>query len=317
MRFVSLGLSAHRPEMIPLMAEAMRRHAAIFLEEPPTPGFGPMLEGELSIEEYLLPVDVEYPAFSRALCRLMRELHAEGRRIHQVEPYYESLFWVHEFFAGGGGPDELARDSLHYHVHRAERAATGTLLAYYQATGGVSFEDTVAAVVRFARADAARFRLRDSLRAQALAPLMGGVHPAYVECGLMHVALRGLLRRRLAPGTRVRSLYLADTALKSLGENGSLFGPGDLLTLLFVFHPNLGRTKRVELLAARSLIYSKIAAKEEVEDAAGTFPHLRDELACIRAARRLSLEECRRLFARIRRRGTSEARREVMRHLAP
>ena len=316
MRVVSLGLSAHRPEMVPLIAEAMRRHAAVFLEEPPAPGFASMLSGELPVEEYLLPLDLEYPAFSRAMCRLLRELHAEGRHIRQVEPYVESLLRVHECFAGGRGPGDLAPDSLEAHVHRAERAATATLLSYYQTAAAGTFEDTVAAVVRFARADAARFRMRDSLRAQALAPLVGEFPSSYVECGLMHVSLRGLLRGRLAPEDRVQPLYLADAALKAMGESGSLFGPGDVLTLLFVFHPHLAPAQWVELLAARALIYSKIAAKEEAEDD-GTFPHLRDELACIRAARSLSFEDCRRLFAQIRRGGTSEARRVVMRDPAP
>jgi len=50
-----------------------------FLGEPPAPGFDRMLRGKLSVDDYLLPIDVEYPRFSREMCRLLRELHAEGR----------------------------------------------------------------------------------------------------------------------------------------------------------------------------------------------------------------------------------------------
>jgi hypothetical protein len=46
MQKVSVGLSLHRPEMIPLISEAMRRPEAIFLEEPPAPGFDQMIRGE-------------------------------------------------------------------------------------------------------------------------------------------------------------------------------------------------------------------------------------------------------------------------------
>jgi len=35
----------HRPEMIPLIADQMQQHEAIFLEEPPTADFEQMLKG--------------------------------------------------------------------------------------------------------------------------------------------------------------------------------------------------------------------------------------------------------------------------------
>ena len=109
MQQVFVGLSLHRPEMITLISEAMRSSKAIFLEEPPAPGFDQMIRGELSIDDYLLPIDVEYPAFSRNMCCLLRELHAEGKKIHQVEPFIESLLSIHEFFAEGHKPDDLTR----------------------------------------------------------------------------------------------------------------------------------------------------------------------------------------------------------------
>jgi hypothetical protein len=71
------------------------------------------------------------------------------------------------------GFDQMLRgDSIQYHVYRAERAATGALLAYHQCAAAGSFDETLAAVIHFAQADAARFRWRDSLRAQALAALI-------------------------------------------------------------------------------------------------------------------------------------------------
>jgi hypothetical protein len=313
MREICLGFGLHRPETLPAISEAMRRHDAVFLEEPPTPGFDSMLRGKLAVDDYLLSVDAEYPAFSRAMCRLMRELHAEGKPIHQVEPFIETLLQVHEFFADGRGPSDLPRDSLEFFVHRSEQAASGALLAYYQAVESGSFEKAVAAVVRFAQADAARFRLRDSLRAQALTPLLLTYPSSFVECGLMHFQLLGLLRRRLPPPSRVRPLFLAEAALTALGARGRLYGPGDRLTLLYVFQRDTRQTRRAALLAAQSMVYSKILLKQETENATGTFPHLRDELACIRAADQLSFEDCRRLFPLIRRASTSEARLAVAR----
>ena len=311
MQQVSVGLGLHRPEMIPMISKAMRRHDAVFLEEPPAPGFDRMLRGKLSVDDYLLPIDVEYPRFSREMCRLLRELHAEGKKLHQVEPFIESLVHIHELFANGRRPDDLSRDSIHFHVYRAERAATGALLAYYQTVAAGSFESSIEAVIRFARADAARFRLRDSLRAQALVSLVQEYPSTYVEAGLIHYHLWRLLRERLRAQARVRPLFLASAALESLGENGHIFGPGDQLTLLYIFHPAISQPAREKLLAARSMIYSKILEKQEMGDDEHPFPHLRDEIACIRAVRKLSIDDCRSLFPRVRRAGSPEARRLV------
>ena len=88
---ITLGLLVHRPEMIPLIADRMRCHDAIFLEEPPADGSEPMLTRALAVDDYLRPLDVEYPAFSRDMCHLLWELHAEGKKIFQVEPFLEIL----------------------------------------------------------------------------------------------------------------------------------------------------------------------------------------------------------------------------------
>lgn len=305
---ITVGLSLHRPEMIPWVAERMRQHEAIFMEESGSPDFQQMLAGELAIEDYLLPLDVEYPDFSRAMCLLQRELHVEGKAIHQVEPFIETLIHIQEFFAEGGRPDNLASDSLAYHVYRAEKAATAALLAYYQTVVTGPFEDAVDSVLRFARVDAARFRLRDSLRAQELARLIPKYSTSYVEAGLMHYQLWRLLQRLLPSSARAKPVFLANPVLQSMAEKGHLYSPGDQLTLLYIFHPNISRPGQEKLLAARAMVYSKILEKQESADDAGAFPHLRDELSCIRAAQRLSIEDCRALFPPIRRSGTLEAR---------
>ena len=45
-------------------------------------------------------------------------------------------------------------------------------------------------------------------------------------------------------------------------------------------------------------------------------PHLRNELACIRMTNMLSLEDCRRMFPRVRRSGTRQARQIVAEYMA-
>lgn len=316
MRQVTLGLSMHRPEMIPIISRQMRKHEAIFLEEPPDAEFAEMLNGNFSVDAYLMALDAEYPEFSRAMCHLLRELHREGRQIFQVEPFLEVLVRIHEFFAAGHAPDGIQKDTLEYPVYLAERNATGALLAYYQAAVSGTFGAAIAAIEKFARKDAARFRLRDSLRAQALAPLIQKYASSYVEAGVIHFPMWRLMRRRVVRGVRVQPLFLTDHALKTICENGHLYGPGDLLTLLYVIHPQIKNTRREQLLAARSIIYSKIIEKEECLDDRNQYPHLRNEIICIRMTNRLSLADCQRLFLPVRRARSSEARRIVTEYLS-
>ena len=83
------------------------------------------------------------------------------------------------------------------------------------------------------------------------------------------------------------------------------------MTLLYIFHPEITATERETLLAARALIYSKIVTKEELDADMTAYPHLRDELICIKATRGLSVNDCRRLFAQIRGVNTFDARQIV------
>jgi hypothetical protein len=314
---ITIGLGLHRPELIPWVAERMRRYEAIFLEEPGSPDFDRMLSGNVSIDDYLLPLDVVYPDFSRAMCMLLRELHAEGKSMHQVEPFVECLICIQEFFAEGHRPDDLAADSLDYHVYRAEHAATGALLGYYQTVLTGTFDQAVDAVLRFARVDAARFRLRDSLRAQELARLIPRYSSSFVEAGLMHYGLWRLLRRRLPCPDAVRPVFVAPAAQGRSSRGRPLYGPGDQLTLRYVFHPEMADRHRERLLAARSMIHSKILPKQESGDEGEPVRHLRNERVCIEAVRGLSLEDCGRLFPAIRRAGSLEARRRLMEFLPP
>jgi hypothetical protein len=308
---ITLGFSVHRPDMIPLTGYWMRQHDAIFLEEPPESNFLPMLQGTVSIEDYLMPLDVEYPEFSRGMCRLLRDLRAAGKQIYQIEPFLEVLLGIHDFFANDHTPEDLPKNSLQYPVYQVERKATGALLAYYQVAIKGSFDQTLAAVLKFARADAARFRLRDSLRAQALAPLIERNPSAFIEAGVIHFQLWRLLRQELTNTNRLRSIFLSDFALEKIKESGHLYGPGDQLTLLYIFHPSIAETQQHRLLAARAIIYSKIIEKQEIVCDSNNFPHIRDELRCIRTTGKLSLEDCRELFPMIRRAKTAEARQIV------
>ncbi len=260
MHRVSVVFSSHRPETLTLAAPRMERHDAIFLEEPPTRGFDSLLDGTLSAEDYLLAAEMEFPEFSRQSCELLRGLHGREKKIFQVEPFLKQLAGIHEIFEKGGRFSDIDPKSTQFSVYLAEKKATGALLRYYQTVIGDSFEATVETVKTFARADAARFRLRDSLRAEALVPGVLEYPSAYVEAGTIHYALWGQLKNRLRNESKPRAVFLMAPVVKPLLGKRQALGPGDVLTLQYLHHPRI-KGARMDLLAARSLVFVQIARK--------------------------------------------------------
>ncbi len=314
MHRVSVVFSSHQSETLTLAAPLMERHDAIFLEEPPTQGFDSLLKGTLSAEDYLLAADMEFPEFSRESYELLRDLHGREKKIFQVEPFLEQLAGIHEIFENGGRPSDIDPKSTQFSVHQVEKRATGALLRYYQTVMGGSFDATVETVKAFARADAARLRFRDSLRAEALVPKVLEYPSAYVEAGTIHYALWGQLRNALRNESNPRAVFLMAPVVKPLLGKRQALGPGDVLTLQYVYDP---RTKdaRMDLFAARSLVFVQLLEKGEMARGTEPFPHTRNEVEAIRMTGALTFEDCRCVFPQIRAAGTHEARAVVRDHL--
>ncbi len=298
---VTVALSQHRPEIVRPAAALMAKHAAIFLEEPPSNELNRMLTGDLQVDDYLQLLDTEYPEFSHRMAIALKQLYASGKHILAVEPFLGHLVDIHEMFASGGAPADLDPLSERYRVYAAERDATGALLAFYAAATQAPFEKIVATVIRFARQDARRFVLRDTLRARALARQVPSYATSFVEAGQMHYFLWRRLHRALGPGFAVKPRFLT-APIEMPGNVQRLYGPGDILTLRFIFQPTF-RGPRADLLAARSLIYNQLIEKNEMVPTGEECPHAANELEILARVRHLSFADCRKLYARIRPKG--------------
>jgi hypothetical protein len=312
---ITIGFSSHRLEVLPVIQEEMARHQAIGLEEPPEKDFDDFLRGNLSADDYLADKEVEFPEFSLRQLDLVKSLHEQKKAILQVEPYQEKLIQIHELLAAGYPRAEVEPRPEFREIYAAESAASRTLLNFYAAAHTAPFQRVVAAVKEFARADAARFRLRDGLRAEALAPLVDRFPRLYVEAGYIHLFLIKALAQRLDGRVRLRPKFvLADKALPALGRPRPL-GPGDLLTLHYIFGGKIAPEKET-LLAARSLIHIQLLTKSELAPSNDPTPHLTDEIRAARLSGRLSLEDCAALYPQIRRAPPEEAVATVVRYLS-
>jgi hypothetical protein len=296
---LTIGFSSHRPETLPLAESVMAAHDHIVIEEPPTPEFNRMLAGASSVDNYLLTADYEFPAFAAASCRMLQRLKNDGRRITPCEPFMAHLIRIHDLFTEGRRPAQLMTDKVLGPVYQVEREATRRLLGFYKASASGDFDAMVSAACAFATADAARFALRDRLRAQAMARLLADHEGRiYVEAGYLHLRLLRELRRQLSPTPPIRPLYLLREIYRAAGHHSHLYNPGDLLTLMLIFdHPPT--IARQHLLAARSLVYNQLAVKEEMSPNEDRYPDARDDLSVIQYVNRLDFEACRHLYARI------------------
>jgi hypothetical protein len=315
--WITVGLSDHRVEALGPAEQAMEGHRTVVLEEPPADSLQAVLNGDSSITEHLEAMVAEFPEYSRRQYEIIRRLHRNGVLILQMDPFMADLERIHDLFDAGHSPDDIDRDAVLRPVYSAERRWTGALLGYYAASSADEFERVVGAVCDFARADAARGRLRDRMRARQIASLVENVRGGiYVEAGSVHAGLVGALRRRLPDGVRVLPRWLLGDVVRELGETSPIGAPGDLLTLAHT----VGRSLPLDLeklLAARSLIHVAISSKEELLPSPDEpFPHTSEEVQVRRLVDQLDCDDCRRLFPVVRSRPHVAARTEVESYLA-
>lgn len=306
MNTITICYSTHRQETLVLTARIMQEHDVIILEEPPHADFAQVLTGNIEIQEHILELDTDYPEFTAGQYRLLKQFSKAGKQTLQVEPYLEHLLHIQYFFAEGHSPEEIKPNTIAYSVYCAERDATGMLINYYQEVRGDDFGQILSAMNGFARADAARFVLRDSLRAERILELLVPGKDTYVEAGSIHLLLYRLLAKSLSKAWHLHIHSVDREAVRILNRKGNLFSPGDNLTLSYIYGREVNRRKW-QKQCAQSLIYSKIVKNEEMLGGGTKFPHTHNELESIALVNQLSTETCRILFQRIRSLSSQEA----------
>jgi hypothetical protein len=297
---ITIGFSSHRIEMIPFAKRLMEDHDVIITEEAPDPNFSAMLSKKIPIREYLREVDSGFPQFSLRMYKLLRELHKKGKVVLQIEPYMENLMNIHDMFLNGKQPSDVLKIPGLREVYEAEKNATGALLRFYESSLKNSFRKVIEAVRTFARADAERFRLRDTIRAKAIVKVLPGNKEVYVEAGSVHTYLERALRRVLGTKGQIKSLFLLEPVVKKLTGKAQVLAPGDILTERYISRKK--RNDELEsLLSARSLVYIQLLEKEEMTPSRSErTPHIKDEIRATELVDKLSFAQCEELYKKIR-----------------
>lgn len=167
------------------------------------------------------------------------------------------------------------------------------------------------AVKRFARTDAERLALRDRLRAQAMADVLTQNGRTYIEAGQIHYPLWRDLRQRLRAGYPLKVHFPMAEVVRSMGGRAHLYGPGDLLTLLYRFHPR-GCVYREDIFCGAVIDLRQADPQARTgRHRHPPYPHTRDELEVGAITARLSFADCRRLYPYLRQVSTATAREMV------
>lgn len=304
---ITIGFSSHRMEVIPFAKRLMGNHDVIIIEEAPNPKFITMLKKEISIDEYLSEIDSGFPEFSRRIYKLLRWFYQRGKEILQIEPYMEQLMHIHNMFFKGKEPSDVLKIPGMREVYKAEREATGALLRFYEFSMGNSFQKVIEAVKNFARADAERFRLRDTMRAKAIAEVLPGNKMVYVEAGAVHTYLERALRQTLEKKWLIKSEFLLESVVTKLTGGKQVIAPGDILTEHYILRRKTNDEFET-FQAARALVYIQLLEKEEMSPSRSEkTPHIKDEIRAIALVNKLTLTQCEELYRKIRFRDRHQA----------
>jgi len=134
-----------------------------------------------------------------------------------------------------------------------------------------------------------------------------------VESGEIHIALFKELRKRLNSEVSIKPYFVMESVYKQLSGKRHIFSPGDILTLHYVFHPQM-ESPLLDILASRSLIYNKLLEKDEMINSLDSNPHTRNEVETINKVNALSWDDCKYLFSKIRMVSSTKARQIFYRH---
>jgi hypothetical protein len=259
-----------------------------------------MLNKKISINAYVREADTEFPEFSSRHYKLLRRFHQKGKKIVQVEPYMEQLMRIHSLFSEGKKPSDILKIPGLSSVYETEKNATSALLHFYETSMKNAFQKVVEAVNKFARVDAERFRLRDTMRAKAIAKILSEDDRVYIEAGGMHIHLEKILKKILRKKYHINTTFLLEPVIRKMTGKSDLLPPGDLLTINYIFNKKNHDSSKT-LLAARSIIYIKFLVTEEMlPSRKEKYPHLKDEIKATELVQGLTIKQCEDLFGQIR-----------------
>jgi hypothetical protein len=301
---VEIVLTSHRVEFLPMLRDEAISAEIIILEEPTNENLYKLFRNEITPEEYVRGLDTSFPLYTYFLSDLLKNLHQMGKRIYQIEPYLETIQKIQRSIENGTFSDVI-KDVETEKIRLIEKKAFGAFIDYQEAFISGDFEELIEKTIEFSKADAERFKFRDSMRFRKIVDFIESLRkkeddPALkliIEAGSIHTSLPDSLEKVLETDY-VSSINLKEEAAKKIGVE-FMNNPGTRLTEVFIKGKQIGESE-LKTLAARSLVYiSKISPEEMFPEGKNKFPHLMEELRVTEEVEKMDYNACREEFQRI------------------
>jgi hypothetical protein len=277
-------------EMLPRFEKIAKDHDVIVIEEPRDDNFERMLRGEITIDQYVQNLNTSFPVYSTHQCKILRELYRCGKKIYQIEPYLEVLENIYLAIESGNA---LPTDEKSMKVRRVEKKVNSAWIDYQEAFMRRDFDALVDATLRFTIADAKRFRVRDEMRVEEIAKVEGDF--PLIEAGSTHVLVPKFLEER---GFDVEVFNLPEIVANEIGLKFVL-NPGNELTMRYMLGEEVDERLAKEM-CARSIVYVSLIPKDEMLPSdEKPYPHLVEECKVAVFVRKLSYEDCKKLFYKL------------------
>jgi len=295
---ITVLFTSYRIELLQHFEEEARKSDVIILEEPENENLINLLEGKISVEDYVRNLDTTFPLFAKYLGEMLKNLTIMDKKILQIEPYLKTLEDIYRAIESNEF-EELTKNPEVEMVRDIEKKATEALIRYHETFLKGDFDALVEATIRFTKADAERFRVRDHMRAKKIAEVISeeDAPRILIEAGHMHVLLPEYLKRMLND-SEIRTVSLTEIAAKRCGID-LVPNPGNELTRMYILGEPVSEEME-RLLAARGLIYISLISKDEKIPTKDTpYPHLVEEVKVAKFASKLSYEDCKTVFGKI------------------
>ncbi len=274
--------------MLKHFEEIAKNYDTIVIEEPKNPLFEKMLKGEIDIESYVMNLNTTFPTYTTYQCQVLRRLYRMGKNIYQVEPYLEAL---ENIYMAIEREEEIPSDEISRKVREVERKVSSAWIDYQEEFLRRDFDKLVDATMRFTKADAERFLVRDEMRGEEIAK----IGDCLVEAGQIHILLPEILKDK---GFDVKIVDLPREVANKLGI-GFYLNPGNELTIRYMLGEEVDEGE-ARLMCAQSIIYISLIPKEELLPSKNDpYPHLLRECRVANMVRRLDYEKCKNLFYKI------------------
>ncbi len=274
---VIVALTPPRPESVQDLEELVDKYhiRSIVFELPEPSLLEKFLKGEVTVDDVLLDLELEYPIFTRELLLLAKRLHDRGIRVLFVDPYQEIATRIKVKLFLRKGLEELDRDLTARYIAMLELNLGKIFQEYYKAYSRRDFDKLVEVTLRYAKFDAERTRFRTELRIRRLQELWNSIErPVLVHTHFINKLLPKEIERRL--GTPVKVVDIYEEQLKKIGRR--IEHPGRRLTQAYLLHDENDPNK-LKILAAKTVVLvSQYPPAELVPTPENRYPMLRKDI---------------------------------------